>query len=55
MNPALNQRIAHARHLAIELMEANDPAIMERLETLSEQDDGIGYWDGPSWMKETRQ
>lgn len=52
MNPALVQRIAHARRLTIEVMQEHDPAIYDRLEALSEQDNGIGYWDGPSWMQE---
>jgi ribosomal protein S12 methylthiotransferase accessory factor YcaO len=36
-------------------MEAQESAIMEQLEALSERDDGIGYWNGPSWMTKEQQ
>ncbi len=48
MGPAMFERIAHARELLNEVLEAPDPAIMERLEAMSDDEEAIGYWAGPA-------
>jgi hypothetical protein len=44
--PKLFQRIADARHKLVESMIRADPDWDEKCETLSENNDPIGYWQG---------
>lgn len=48
IGPAMNERIASARYLMVGILESHDPDVMERLEALAENENDIGYWEGPS-------
>jgi hypothetical protein len=48
MGPAMFEKIAQARSLIISVMENYDPAIMNRLEELADNEAEMGYWDGPT-------
>lgn len=45
--PVLNNRIANARKLLVEFLENCDPNLPEKLEFMSENEEDIGYWNGP--------
>jgi hypothetical protein len=47
MGPRMSGKLAQARSLIISVMENHDPAIMDRLEELSDNEAEMGYWDGP--------
>jgi hypothetical protein len=47
MNPAVNKRIAIARHLITGVLEARDPKMRRRLEEIAGNESDIPYWDGP--------
>jgi hypothetical protein len=47
MGPPMFHRIAHARSIMVSILEQCDPAMMDRLELMAEDEDEIGYWDGP--------
>ena len=45
--PVLNNRIANAHKLLVEFLENCDPSLSEKLELMAENEDDIGYWNGP--------
>ena len=47
MGPPIFRKLAQARKLIISVMENYDPAIMDRLEELADNEAEMGYWDGP--------
>src|SRR5262245_4640487 len=47
MEHTMSEKITQARSLIISVMENYDPAIMDRLEELADNEAEMGYWDGP--------
>ena len=47
MSPAMYRRIADAWSVVGEILEQRDPSMAERLETIAENDEGVGYWRPP--------
>jgi hypothetical protein len=48
MGPAMSVRIAHARSLLLDILGTDNPDIGNRLERIAEDEDEIGYWQGPN-------
>jgi hypothetical protein len=47
MNPKGVQKISSARMILKEFMQQHDPNMRDRLEILAENEEDIGYWNGP--------
>lgn len=46
MGASLFQRIAKARSIIASILERADPTLSDKLETMAENEEDIGYWQG---------
>jgi hypothetical protein len=48
IGPAISEKIADARYLMVSILESRDPKIGDRLEEMAENEQEMGYWNGPT-------
>ena len=48
INPELCWKIAQARQVLVSILEEHDSSLLDYLERLTDDEENIGYWDGPT-------